>query len=1287
MKLGDLLIKLGLDLSDYTRGLSKAQADTQGFGKNIGDVAGEAKGKIGDFAQETVTKVAAAVAAFAGVSAVLMSVKSSIDGLDAFDELSERTAVNASVLQKYAYQAHFYGLGLDEVGGAIKKLSVNMAEAAGGGKDQAALFRALGVSVVDAGGQMRDVDAVMADVMEKFSDMEDGAGKTALAVDLFGKSGANLNAWLSSGADGIKKATDEAVRFGVIVPEAATKAAGDFNDNLDRMAMVARGTFNQINAAALPAMNAFMEAMIEASTDTDSLNQSAQRLSKDGTLGAWAMDTARVLGFIVDAGQGVYRTFELIGKGIGAAAAQAVLLAQGEFKAAAAAGDAFLSDADAILNRKLFSQVLEERLAKMMADADGGEGDGSGGTKHKAPVRDKSGEAKESEADKLIKTLSEQIAVQDAVTASTKELTDGEKAYAKFVEDLRIGKDASLKQSKAQITALYQEVIAGEKAAKSRKEYLESRDKEWDAIEKGTDALRTNIETARLEGQAIGLNKQQLVELESARLAEQAAAKLSKAAIYDLMPGYEAQAAALREQAALLTQLSDQKRINAYKQSMADTAADTAKAWEKTADQLNQALTDSLFRAFESGESFGKSFLNGLKNLAKATLLRIPIQYVQNGVLGAFGLGGSNQGSGGNPLQSAQDLYGLYDKLKTGYGVVSGWFGTGGTATGAMFGGTGALASGMFGAGTGASIFGSGAAGAAYGANAGLSLYGTGTAMSLSGGTAGLSATAGSAGAAGSAGLTGAMAAVPVAGWIAAGMAMADSMFAKGWDAQKVDFTGFGKVTGSATLAFDKLLRGIGMSDRLANIISGASIHAALFGRKKPEVQAAGIEGDFTADGFAGQAFTDWRAKGGLFRRSKSWTDYAALDEDQSSSLQGAVKGALGFYRNLDKLAGGAGMGEREGSFAYHVRTDLRGEGSLDKLLVDMANALGQHVLPQLVDFQREGESIGDTAQRLTDVFAATNTVASVLGKTTEAAFGALGLATAKVRQDLVDVAGGLEALTGKVATYYDLYYTQEEKLSRLQSQMGDTFRDLGVAMPGSLEGFRALVESLDLTAESGQQMFSTLLDLAPGFAQMADGLSQASQAMDAFGKQVREFQQSLGLSNLSTLTPEQQYAEARRRYEETSAAARGGDAEAQAKWTQIAQAFLEASRGFYASGGQYAADYAAVQGFRPDGSHAGGLAYVPFDGYLAELHQGERVLTRTENAQYAQSPNWSQYGQGANAALVAEVKALRNELATLRDAVGQVEAAKEAQAAARHEEVMAVQTKQVRLQQDLLNK
>lgn len=37
------------------------------------------------------------------------------------------------------------------------------------------------------------------------------------------------------------------------------------------------------------------------------------------------------------------------------------------------------------------------------------------------------------------------------------------------------------------------------------------------------------------------------------------------------------------------------------------------------------------------------------------------------------------------------------------------------------------------------------------------------------------------------------------------------------------------------------------------------------------------------------------------------------------------------------------------------------------------------------------------------------------------------------------------------------------------------------------------------------------------------------------------------------------------------------------------------------------------------NGSHAGGLDYVPFDGYIAELHKGEQVLTASEAKAYRQ--------------------------------------------------------------------
>lgn len=46
------------------------------------------------------------------------------------------------------------------------------------------------------------------------------------------------------------------------------------------------------------------------------------------------------------------------------------------------------------------------------------------------------------------------------------------------------------------------------------------------------------------------------------------------------------------------------------------------------------------------------------------------------------------------------------------------------------------------------------------------------------------------------------------------------------------------------------------------------------------------------------------------------------------------------------------------------------------------------------------------------------------------------------------------------------------------------------------------------------------------------------------------------------------------------------------------------------------------------NGSHASGLSYVPFDGYIAELHKGERVLTADEARGYNNRSNNSGYDE-----------------------------------------------------------
>jgi phage-related protein len=67
--------------------------------------------------------------------------------------------------------------------------------------------------------------------------------------------------------------------------------------------------------------------------------------------------------------------------------------------------------------------------------------------------------------------------------------------------------------------------------------------------------------------------------------------------------------------------------------------------------------------------------------------------------------------------------------------------------------------------------------------------------------------------------------------------------------------------------------------------------------------------------------------------------------------------------------------------------------------------------------------------------------------------------------------------------------------------------------------------------------------------------------------------------------------------------------------WESIKTWFTNAWNNLF---GNRSVDVSAnVSGGGVDGSHAGGLDYVPFDGYVAELHKGEQVLTAEEARDY----------------------------------------------------------------------
>lgn len=155
----------------------------------------------------------------------LTYVRNVINIADSMDELSKRTGIAVETLSSLSNTAALAGSSQEELGSALTRLNKSIAEAASGSKEQSLAFSNLGVSVMDAEGNIRSTTDVLGDIADAFSRVDDGAIKTQYQMALFGKSGANLNEFLSKGRQGIQE-------FGASMSSEFAENAATFNDSL-----------------------------------------------------------------------------------------------------------------------------------------------------------------------------------------------------------------------------------------------------------------------------------------------------------------------------------------------------------------------------------------------------------------------------------------------------------------------------------------------------------------------------------------------------------------------------------------------------------------------------------------------------------------------------------------------------------------------------------------------------------------------------------------------------------------------------------------------------------------------------------------------------------------------------------------------------------------------------------------------------------------------------------------------------------------------------------------------
>jgi len=199
------------------------------------------------------------LAAAAVTGGVLGLAKSAIDLADNMRDLSQRTGVSIQTLGQFKVAAELSGSTIEGVAKGLNFLNKNMVAAATGGKDAAAAFQTIGVSIKDAEGNLRTADQVFLDVADRFATLRDGPEKAAIAMRIFGKAGADLIPILNLGSQEIQ-------RFGLNISQDFADKADAFNDQLGLAGAQVTNLSIQIGSALLPVVNSLLAGLSGAVT-------------------------------------------------------------------------------------------------------------------------------------------------------------------------------------------------------------------------------------------------------------------------------------------------------------------------------------------------------------------------------------------------------------------------------------------------------------------------------------------------------------------------------------------------------------------------------------------------------------------------------------------------------------------------------------------------------------------------------------------------------------------------------------------------------------------------------------------------------------------------------------------------------------------------------------------------------------------------------------------------------------------------------------------------------------
>jgi hypothetical protein len=575
---------------------------------------------------------------------------------------------------------------------------------------------------------------------------------------------------------------------------------------------------------------------------------------------------------------------------------------------------------------------------------------------------------------------------------------------------------------------------------KSLEEATKENDKYIDSLDKSAAAVAAQVQKLQDEEQALSISQDQHITLAQA-IEQVEIARLREQQAIEMSYGDEKAVAAIQREIEQRKLLATAIDTKTVRESATKATDELTKANKKAAEESSKFWTDALMRGFENGKGFFENMWDTIRNKLKTDVLKVFIQPIAAGISGLVGFGGA-----ANAADSATgSVAGSFAQSTLGNITI---------------------------AGSSIAAIGSSVMAGVQAGYAGTSIAGAASAYSAAGMT-GVSTglTAGSAIGSSAAAIQATLAAIPGWGWAAMAALAAVAIFNnKQWET---------KYGGS----FD-------------NSGSGGSVN---------KLYGPGTGGEF-ANQFAQTALkATENSINAVFAKIGSASRVGYFSAGAESSKEGEAYAYAG-----GRLATGQAFGQVGSEFN-------RGNASAEEAVKNLVRELQQSTLqalqaatdiPKSISDKLTGINIdalvGESLDKLTtglDHFI--NTIVGVQTDLAALPFGNIKALSFDAAAGLVAFSGGLDQFKTNLASYYDNFYSLEEKRTQTLKSIATALNAAGSEITAEQVGaatreqFRAAAEGLDVTTESGQRLYAAMLSVNGAFASITPAATTATASVE----------------------------------------------------------------------------------------------------------------------------------------------------------------------------------------------